>query len=67
METAEKEKIYKACEKEKINKEKVDVLFDFYIKQAKWSQEKAIKHLLFLIENGLLSKIKIIGPDGKEV
>lgn len=43
------------------------LVYEYYIKSCGWDEEKALKHAISLFHGGVITQIKLIGKDGKEL
>lgn len=62
-----RKKLYEMCEKTETSKTGMDKLVEYYINSLGWSEDQACEYALGLFHDGTISKIKLIGKDGKEL
>lgn len=62
-----RKKLYEMCEKTETSKTGMDKLVEYYINSLGWSDDQACEYALGLFHDGTISKIKLIGKDGKEL
>lgn len=62
-----RQKLKDTCEKTETSLKGMELLVNYYQNDLHWSEEKALKYALGLFRNGTISKIKLIGKDGKEI
>ena len=62
-----RKKLYEMCEKTETSKSGMDKLVDYYINSLQWSEDQACEYALGLFHDGTITKIKLIGKDGKEL
>lgn len=62
-----RKKLYEMCEKTETSKSGMDKLVDYYINSLGWSEDQACEYALGLFHDGTITKIKLIGKDGKEL
>ena len=62
-----RKKLYEMCEKTETSKSGMDKLVEYYINSLGWSEDQACEYALGLFHDGTISKIKLIGKDGKEL
>lgn len=55
------------CEKTETSKTGMEKLVDYYINSLGWSEDQACEYALGLFHDGTITKIKLIGKDGKEL
>ena len=62
-----RKKLYEMCEKTETSKTGMEKLVDYYINSLGWSEDQACEYALGLFHDGTITKIKLIGKDGKEL
>ena len=62
-----RKQLYEMCDKTSTSRTGMDYLVNYYIKSLGWSEEEACKYALSLFHDGTITKIKLIGKDGKDL
>lgn len=62
-----RKKLYEMCEKTETSKTGMEKLVEYYINSLGWSEDQACEYALGLFHDGTITKIKLIGKDGKEL
>ena len=62
-----RKKLYEMCEKTETSKTGMEKLVEYYINSLGWSEDQACEYAIGLFHDGTISKIKLIGKDGKEL